>query len=649
MIVRCPSCFQEYESEYGMCPHCGYSVEDRALDTYCLSLGAEIADRYIIGGMLGLGGFGITYRAWDKKLETVVAIKEYFPSGMVNRLPGSESVVLVAAKRRREVQYGKDRFLDEARNLARFNTHPNIVNVFDYFEANNTAYIVMEYLIGKTLGKTVQDRGRALAPDMCLTIACGVCEALRVIHEVNILHRDVSPDNIFICDNGSIKLIDFGAARFTAAQDTRLTIVVKPGFAPPEQYERVNRQGPWTDIYALGATLYYALTGQRPLESTDRKIQDDMLAPAAVNPNIPEDLSTAVMRAIAVEIPYRYHDVDEFEQTLLKQKKAVPVEKVKKRRKTRRLAGMGAAVLIIAAVFAAAGFVWHSRQMPKADLTIWYMTTGDSAVDGEKEAALQAVANQFMDEYATITISLQGVEADHYREALEQTDGRPDLYESTDLDVGSLEDAIALTQLINQLEAADSITEATIVENRQYPTGITIPILYINMSLGTAEDCSTLKAVNAACAEAASSMVVSQESIGLYTHLYGSDISEYCHPSAREEFLTGKALVYFGASTDYNTIQERLPGLYEVRFPDTESSFYGYSGCWSVLNTDRQTERASLAFLEYLTNDVSQDYLHIQHQSGAIPVTRKMLDEYLAVHQELSGLAKFLEKPFAGY
>lgn len=648
MIMRCPGCFQEYESEYGMCPYCGYSAEDRISDTYRLFPGTEIVNRYIIGGMLGLGGFGITYKAWDKKLETVVAIKEYFPSGMVNRLPGSKSVVLVAAKRQREVQYGKNRFLDEARNLARFNTHPNIVNVFDYFEANNTAYIVMEYLAGKTLGMTVQDQGRPLTPDMCLTIAYGICEALRAIHAVNILHRDVSPDNIFICDNGSIKLIDFGAARFATTQDTPLTIVVKPGFAPPEQYEKVNQQGPWTDIYALGATLYYTLTGQRPLESTDRKVRDDMLAPAAVNPIIPEDLSTAVMRAMAVEIPYRYHSVDEFEQTMLKQKKAVSVEKVKKRRKTRRLAGIGAAVLIIAAAFAAAGFMWQSGQMPEADLTIWYMITGDTAVDAEKEAALQMIVKQFMDEYTSVTVSLRGVEADRYQEALEQADERPDLYESTNLDAGSLEDAIVLTQLLNQLEAAGSITEAALTENRQYPTGLTIPILYVNTSLGTTEDLSTLEAVAAACTAAGSSMAVAQESAGLYTQLYGSDISEYCRSLAREEFLAGEAMVYLGSSTDYHTIQGQLPGLYAIRFPDTESSVYDYACLWSMSDKDRQTERASLAFLEYLTSDVSQDYMHIQHQSGAIPVTDKMLDEYLAVHQELSGLSEFLEKPFAG-
>ena len=130
MQIRCSNCFQEYEADYGVCPYCGYSEGDATAEAYCLTPGTEIAGRYLIGRMLGLGGFGITYQAWDQKLETVMAVKEYYPSGLVNRLPGQAEVMLVASKREEEFRYGKERFLEEARNLARFNTHPNIVNVY---------------------------------------------------------------------------------------------------------------------------------------------------------------------------------------------------------------------------------------------------------------------------------------------------------------------------------------------------------------------------------------------------------------------------------------------------------------------------------------------------------------------------------------
>ena len=317
MLIRCKSCFQEYDESFGMCPNCGYVEGEPPAEVFCLAPGTVISDRYIIGGMLGLGGFGITYKAWDKKLDTMLAIKEYYPSGLVNRQPGGTEIMLVATKREREFVYGKTRFLEEARNMAKFSTHKNIVNVFDFFEANNTAYIVMEFLDGKTLSQAIQQQNVPLPYDYCVTVAVQVCTALKAIHKENILHRDVSPDNIMICNDGNVKLFDFGAARFSAGVENRVTVVVKPGFAPPEQYDKVNRQDPRTDIYALGATLYYAMTGIKPEESTNRKIEDTLLPPATVDGNIPENISNAVMRAMAVEQQYRFASVDALEKSCI--------------------------------------------------------------------------------------------------------------------------------------------------------------------------------------------------------------------------------------------------------------------------------------------------------------------------------------------
>lgn len=648
MITRCPSCFQEYDTEYGMCPHCGFSVEGGQTESCCLLMGTEINDRYVIGGMLGLGGFGITYRAWDKKLETVVAVKEYFPTGMVNRMPGDTEVMLVASKRQREVQYGKERFLDEARNLAYFNTHPNIVNVSDYFEANHTAYIVMEYLDGKTLGKTVRDQGRPLPPEQCCDIAHGVCEALRALHAKNVLHRDVSPDNIFICKNGTVKLIDFGAARFAESKDTRLTIVVKPGFAPPEQYDRINRQGPWTDIYALGGTLYYALTGHRPLESTNRKIQDELLEPSAVNPNIPENISTVVTRAMAIDPQYRYQSVDEFEKALLREKTPISVGKAKKRKKTKRLMGIGAAVTVVIALFAAAGLIWQNRQIPTANLNLWYMLSGNPDLDSGKETALQTIAGRLEKEYKTITVSLKGVDSAHYQETLERAESneKPDIYESTGL---VLSDTIDLRNALDRLRADGGFMDAGSRDGLQYPTGLIVPVIYVNTSLiaDGLENFQTYEAIKSACAAAGGSLAVSQGAAELYKSLYGAEVMSDAAPSAQEDFLQGKTAALLGSSMDYQRIQDELPGLYSIHFPNSGYAAYGYDSVWSVKNADLKTERAAILALEYLANDAAQDYLHIRQQNGAVPITREMLSEYEAVYPEMSELSDFLALPFA--
>ena len=277
MVIRCSGCFSEYDDSFGLCPYCGHIEGQSSGEVFCLAPGTQIAGRYIIGDMLGIGGFGITYKAWDTKLNTTMAIKEYYPSGMVNRQPGDPNVILVASKQDRAFFYGKTRFLQEARNMAKFSTHKSIVNVFEYFEANNTAYIVMEYLEGKTVRETMQKQNGPLPANYCVSIATDVCSALKALHKEKILHRDISPDNIMLCTNGAVKLLDFGAARFSAEVDSRVSVVVKPGFAPPEQYDKVNKQDGRTDLYALGATMYYAMTGIKPDESTNRLEEDKVV------------------------------------------------------------------------------------------------------------------------------------------------------------------------------------------------------------------------------------------------------------------------------------------------------------------------------------------------------------------------------------
>ena len=180
--IRCDNCFSVYNVELGICPYCGYSKGAPPLDAFCLAPGTTIHQRYIIGQEISSGGFGIVYKALDSKYNTIVAIKEYFPSGLVNRFLGENEVVLVAGKRAKEFDYGKKRFIDEARSIAQFNGHPNIVSVFDYFEENNTAYIVMEYLDGQTLSEHIQQQKGSLPYAFCLIVAIDICASLTAIH-----------------------------------------------------------------------------------------------------------------------------------------------------------------------------------------------------------------------------------------------------------------------------------------------------------------------------------------------------------------------------------------------------------------------------------------------------------------------------------
>lgn len=287
-------------------------------NTRCLKPGVILKERYKIEEVIGAGGFGITYRAWDPLLQAYVAIKEYYPSGIATRSGDSSKVCVPVGQEQREYRRGLIRFLKEAQDVARFQAEPNIVSIYDYLEENDTAYMVMEYLHGCTLKQYVIDHGMGLNTDYILHICLSVLDALAVVHKAGMIHRDISPENIFICEDLTVKLIDFGAAKqvYLDGEQT-MTVVLKPGYAPPEQYVKKDKQGPWTDIYALGATLYFAATGIKPEDSFSRASEDTVKAVCDINPEIPVYLSEVIMYAMAVSIEERYPTVEAMREALL--------------------------------------------------------------------------------------------------------------------------------------------------------------------------------------------------------------------------------------------------------------------------------------------------------------------------------------------
>ena len=289
-------------------------------DSYPLALphGSVLAGQYIIQEPLGQGGFGITYKAVDRLSGKYVAVKEYFPESMATRLTGKTDVTTYSGDRGENFIYGKQCFMQEAETLAQFIGNENIVRVYSYFEEYGTAYFVMDYIEGTPLDEYVKLHGGKITFEEAADILVPIMDALGAVHDKGIVHRDVSPDNIYITREGRVKLIDFGAARQSLGDKSQsLDVILKHGFAPKEQYMRRGRQGPFTDIYALGATFYYVLTGKRPPDALERVDEDEIIPPSTLGVKISREAEEAILMALNVRPEDRFQSMGAFKSAML--------------------------------------------------------------------------------------------------------------------------------------------------------------------------------------------------------------------------------------------------------------------------------------------------------------------------------------------
>lgn len=388
-------------------------------NTRCLKPGVILKERYKIEEVIGAGGFGITYRAWDPLLQSYVAIKEYYPSGIATRSADSSKVCVPVGQEQREYHRGKIRFLKEAQDVARFQSEPNIVSIYDYLEENDTAYMVMEYLHGCTLKQYIREHGGRLDTDHILHICLSVLDALAVVHKAGMIHRDISPENIFICEDLTVKLIDFGAAKqvYLDGEQT-MSVVLKPGYAPPEQYAKKDKQGPWTDIYALGAALYFAATGEKPEESFGRVLEDTIKPVCEVNPEIPRAMSQVIMRAMSVKIEDRYQTVEAMREALLAgegqnaqmEPYVIPASRISKRdlpKKRGFLIGVAFCIVIMLVVTG----IWMAGRVAKKAGTA--TATKMNAASTEAQTATMADAQTATDAEQAATEAEKTTQADN--------------------------------------------------------------------------------------------------------------------------------------------------------------------------------------------------------------------------------------------
>lgn len=654
---RCLQCMKEYDEQYGLCPYCGSEREIKPKELYFLTPGTLIAGRYEIGASVGNGGFGITYKAWDNTLSKVVAVKEYYPAGLVNRVPGEKNIIIYSGSRQKECTNGKVRFLEEARNMAKFNTHPNIINVYDFFEENNTAYIVMEFLDGENYKDYIREQGGKVPLDKALEVSRAVLSALKEVHESGILHRDISPDNIFMCRDGHIKLIDFGAARFSAKdEDKTRSIILKPGFAPPEQYQSKSRQGPWTDIYAVGATLYRAITGNVPEESVNRVEEDLLTEPEKFCPELSHNLNNAILRAMALQYELRFQSAEEFSSALLGEIEIRNVSRELKKRKVRRF-------ISIAAVSAAAAIgtiiclkVVEQRKiaaaiLEPADISVWICADSQESVQ-EKTELFETALEEFKQEYPQIGVEVQCMEAQAYetrlREALEQGNP-PTLFDSSCLSTEDYEYLEEVSDVFGYIRTGDYYFldryERFFPHKKQLPLAFCMPVAYCNTIVNAEK-----KDVEELVEE--ENFLVSAEGYFTWYNLYGDkeqllDFQDLQSAYPDEERIADKEL--FGenkigcmiADTSlYEWVQGSMPGIYDIYMFEDAGMTGAFRDYYSISREASAEEKeAAVQVLVYLLADTAQDTCYVQN-GIYLPLNKDVYAAYVDINREFKDLDK---------
>lgn len=683
MQRRCLNCFNLFDIVYSdkeeseVCPYCGYCEETPPKELYHLYPGVGLYNnRYVIGTCIGFGGFGITYKAWDNVLETVVAVKEYYPTGLVQRVPGKPQVIIYTGESKEEYMQGLERFLDEAKNMAKFVDNPNIVHVDAFFEENNTAYLVMEYLPGMTLKSYLKSKGGRIGCEEVIPIADAVITALKEIHAGGIIHRDISPDNIMLCNDGRIKLLDFGAARFSDADQERTrSIILKPGFAPPEQYQAKSKQGPWTDIYALCATVYRAITGVLPDESVNRVIEDTVQSPIQIYSDIPERISNTVMKGMSIYPEIRFSNVDELKKALDGEKKVMEPKKELRVRRMKRTITVGIALLVVVSMSLYVYNMYKNKKadvvMNAADISIWIAVDDQMNEDGAK-AMMDSGIEAFTSSQEKVNVNYKFIPEDQYGSELlkaYENGEMPTIFQAQYATKEIMEDAASVDKVYEYMEKSGSDDcyllenyKNSIEESKKIPLSFEAPVVYVkrssevknidNLTISDYKQIESMSDDSFYISESAEDMLLSslnsnENSQNIddkrkkeWKKLGGSEIYK--------QFLSDdKLLYYFGSTEDYKFVNDSWAGRYKIVKIESDSVYVEPTNELSISGTTSDDEsRAASLLISYMLKQGAQEALFLGtsysdngvdklQKIEGLPVNKSALKSYTDTNTEL--------------
>lgn len=593
----CLSCFHTFKTGK-FCPYCGEAYVEQEEESYYLPAGTKLNNgRYILGQAVNNGGFGIIYRGWDEVLQRVVAIKECYPASLVTRPMGSKSVVVNSSRAERYDEYQQilEDYVLEATIMSRFSKTRNVCNVYDHFKENNTAYIVMEFLEGQDL-KTYRRANPNMTPEEKTEIMTQILEGVEVIHREGVVHRDIAPDNIYICKDGgnniTVKIIDFGIAAVDGKKRLKNRVVVKPGYTPPEQYLSGGATGPWTDVYAVGATLYFLFTGEVPAEVTDRQRGATLIEPKQLEARIPKNVDAAIMHALSADVEQRFQSIRELRDYINRKKAPAPAvaksngsagtkgPKEKKKGK----GGLIVVILLLVAALIGGGFFLFKDEIlsmfkkEEASLTVWIGVSPDEEKAKEEKERYRELFDLYTEQNPEITIDLIALPED---------------------------------ELVDEFFAVSKSKRPDVVEV-VYASEELAEELQILSFMKDNEDENTEGALKAA-------KKLSYQAVPMARAV------ELCFVLADGETIKTD-------SSEYGAVLEKMPGRYTVEEADDAKVWYTdfFGSCDA-----RGNEEDAKALLTFMLSKEAQDVLHIQNDSGMLPVTEDGLNDYVKLYTEL--------------
>lgn len=593
MQERCNSCFGVFIGNNVICPHCGYSKTEKVKSAHVLQPGTLLKNgRFIVGGKLGQGSVGIVYKAWDKRLHRVIAIKEFFPDSLAARAEGMMSVMVYSTQDVSEYEERLSMFKREARIMSLVTDSENCIKAYDVFEENGTAYITMEYFDAPKLCEYLQNGNRKTLPEeeaneIMMQLLKGVAE----LHEKGIYHLDLSPDNIFIKkgdDRIEIKIFSFDSAVMKGDVRRKIEIGKKrtSGFTAPELYGKGGSIGTWTDVYMLGAIYYYLLTGWAPTDASKREKDDPCLEPKQYA-NVSDWVNAIAVQALDVISNRRYTDAGKFREVLLYRMEREEKERTSKGKKKKsfiiRWTIIMISLLVMAVVIAFSLFDGNT------DVTVWVVA--DTDIELEK-ARYEAVIKAFEETNSDITVRLEVMSQDVLENKLLDVEEEelPDLVETTyvsEMVLNRCESLASMWMNRSGNWVVGGLKGITTVDERRIPLGFYTSIRYKQPEI----------------------------------------IEEQLQTGSVDEFIKGNVGYADSDTTMYSMVQRILPGRYKV--VEAERKEIYFAEMFSIVAHARRNVKATKELLEFMMSDKAQEIMHITYISDYFPITKPMFELYV--------------------